>query len=67
MCLVLLPTSLGQHSHSYGMESKFPNYIVIYYTIYFASAMTLKLSLTVKCSVLPPSVTISCYKTTLVR
>jgi len=49
------------------MESKFPNYIVIYYTIYFASAMTLKLSLTVKCSVLPPSVTISCYKTTLVR
>jgi len=24
MCLVLLPTSLAQHSHSYGMDSEIP-------------------------------------------
>jgi len=24
MCLVLLPTSLSQHSHSYGMDSEIP-------------------------------------------
>jgi len=24
MCLVLVPTSLAQHSHSYGMDSEIP-------------------------------------------
>ena len=67
MCLVLLSTSSAKHSHSYGMDFKFPNYIVTYYALYFAQTITLKLSIVVKCSVLPPSVTFLCYKTTLVR
>jgi len=37
MCLVLLPTSLAKHSHSYDMDSEIP-YCIVTYTVYFALA-----------------------------
>jgi len=63
MCLVLFPTSLAQHSHSYGMDSEIPELHCHLHTVgLFSIGHNFETIISGKCSVLLPSVTLWGYK-----
>jgi len=66
MCLVLLPTSLAKHSHSYGMDFEIPELHCHVHTVFF-TGHNMETIISGEMLGTPTKCHTLCYMTTLVR